>query len=206
MTAWILVGGRLALTPALSQLPKPNLVIAADGGARHAKALALEVDDWVGDFDSSDGVFVDAPRHVHPTAKDETDAELAVRIARERGASELVFIGAFGGRFDHTAALMLGGVRLARAGLSITLTSGDEWAWPLLPSSRLALDFPAGVTLSVVACADLAGLSLSGVRWPLEGANVPLGSGWTISNETAGGGVQAELKGGYALLTALWAE
>ena len=212
--AWILVGGRLVLSPALTALPRPDLVVAADGGARHAAPLGLRVDVWVGDFDSSAGVQLDAPREVHPAAKDETDAELAVRVALERGARELVFVGAFGGRFDHAAALLLGGVRLARAGLGVRLTSGDEWAWPLLPGRPLALALPPGTTLSVVACTDLAGLSLGGVRWPLAGADVPLGSGWTLSNEVGGEpgheaaapGVTASLEGGHALVTALYTE
>lgn len=203
VTAWILVGGRLIRTPALAQLPAPELVIAADGGARHAAALGVAVDVWVGDFDSSAGLTLEAPREVHPAAKDETDAELAVKMALERGAGELVFVGAFGGRFDHAAALMLGAVRLAREGQRVFLTSGDEWAWPLLAGVPVVQELPAGVTLSVVACADLVGLSLGGVRWPLAGANVPLGSGWTISNETLGGPVRAEVQGGYALVTAL---
>lgn len=207
MTAWILVGGRLVLTPALLALPSPDVVVAADGGARHAAALGVRVDAWVGDFDSSDGLVVDAPREVHPAAKDETDAELAVRVARKRGARELVVVGAFGGRFDHTAALLLGGLRLARDhGLSMVLTSGDEWAWPLLPGAGLSLNLPVGVTLSVIACSDLTGLNLSGVRWPLIGADVPLGSGWTVSNETVGGPVTASLQGGWALITALHGE
>ena len=63
---------------ALLTLPRPALVVAADGGARHAAGLGVAVDAWVGDFDSSDGVQVDAPREVHPAAKNETDAELAV--------------------------------------------------------------------------------------------------------------------------------
>ncbi|UTA50131.1 thiamine diphosphokinase [Deinococcus radiodurans] len=148
-------------------------MVAADGGARHAAALGVKVDLWVGDFDSSDGLELDAPREVHPVAKDQTDAELAVSLARRRGATELVFIGAFGGRFDHAAALLLGGVRLAREGLTVTLTSGDEWGWPLLPGRPLRLGLPAGVTLSVLACTDLGGLSLSGVRWPLTGQTFP---------------------------------
>lgn len=203
MIAWILVGGRLALTPALALLPFPDLVIAADGGARHAAALGVRVDAWVGDFDSSAGLRVDAPRDVHPAAKDETDAELAVSIARERGATRLVFVGAFGGRFDHTAALMLGAIRLTQSGLDSLLTSGDEWAWPLIAASPRTLELPPGTTLSVIACADLQGLSLQGVRWPLHLATIPLGSGRTVSNEVQAGQVTASLEGGYALLTAL---
>lgn len=203
MTAWILVGGRLVRTPALAALPRPALVVAADGGARHAAALGVRVDAWVGDFDSSQGVHVDAPREVHPAAKDQTDAELAARVALARGARELVFVGAFGGRFDHAAALMLGGLRLVREGYAVTLTSGDEWAWPLLPGAPLVRSLEAGVTLSVLAVADLRGLTLRGVHWPLEGADVPLGSGWTVSNEVVGGPVMAALAGGQALVTAL---
>ncbi|ANE43078.1 thiamine diphosphokinase [Deinococcus puniceus] len=203
MIAWILVGGRLTPTPMLAALPRPALVVAADGGARHAAALGVIVDVWVGDFDSSAGVHVDAPREVHPAAKDETDAELAVRVALQRGATALVFIGAFGGRFDHTAALMLGGIRRAREGWPVILTSGDEWGWPLLPASPVALELEANLTLSVLAFSDLRGLSLGGVRWPLSRADVPLGSGWTVSNETTGAAIRATLEDGWALVTVL---
>ena len=209
MIAWILVGGRLVDSPLLQALPRPALVVAADGGARHAALLTMwglstPVDAWVGDFDSSAGVFLDAPREVHPAAKDETDAELAIRVARERGATELVLLGAFGGRFDHALALALLAVRLTeRDGQRVTLTSGDEWGWPLTPASPLSLAMPPGATLSVLAVSDLRGLSLSGVRWPLTDADIPLGSGWTVSNEVQGGPVTASLRGGRALVTVL---
>ncbi len=200
----MLVGGRLVDSPLLAALPRPAVVVAADGGARHAALLDVRVDVWVGDFDSSAGVQVDAPREVHPAAKDETDAELAIRVARERGATELVLLGAFGGRFDHTLALALLAVRLTeREGLRVTLSSGDEWGWPLTPASPLSLEVPRGATLSVLAVTDLRGLSLDGVRWPLTDATIPLGSGWTVSNETPGGPVAASLRGGHAILTVL---
>jgi thiamine pyrophosphokinase len=126
LVAWILVGGRLTPTPALAALPRPGLVVAADGGARHAAVLGVKIDAWVGDFDSSDDLNLSLPRTVYPRAKASTDAELAVQWAREKGASELGILGAFGGRFDHTFALALGAVRLAQEGLTVTLHSGDE--------------------------------------------------------------------------------
>lgn len=203
MLAWILVGGRLLPTPALAALPRPQLVIAADGGARHAALLGVKVDAWVGDFDSSDGVQLDAPREIHPAAKDSTDAELAVQVAWQRGATELVMLGAFGGRFDHAFALALSACRLSAEGLRVTLHSGDEEGHPLLPSVPVQLGLQAGQVLSVLAASDLRGLKLTGVRWPLCGADVPLGSGWTLSNEASGGLVEAQLESGVALLTVL---
>ena len=203
MIAWILVGGRLTLTPALAALPRPQLVIAADGGARHAELLGVNIDLWLGDFDSSDGLTLNAPRQVHPAAKDSTDAELAIQVARQRGATAIVLLGAFGGRFDHAFALALGACRLAAEGLNVTLHSGDEAGYPLLPGRGVALELRSGQIFSVLAASELRGLSLRGARWPLQGADVPMGSGLIISNEAAGGVLSAELGEGVALLTVL---
>lgn len=200
MTAWILVGGRLTKTAQLSTLPRPQLVIAADGGARHAQTLNCKVDLWVGDFDSSEGLNLDVPRQAFPADKNLTDTELAVDIAKEHGIKQIVFIGAFGGRFDHSAALLLGSLRLAEEGLDVMLTSGNEWGWPLLPRQPKRLCESTGMLLSIVACSELFGLNISGVRWPLHQANVSLGSGWTISNEIQDQEVVISLRQGRALV------
>jgi thiamine pyrophosphokinase len=88
-----------------------ELVVAADAGARHAAALGLRIDAWVGDGDSMsagaiEGLVVRGATvtRVAPD-KDETDTELAVRAAVEAGASDLTIIGALGGaRVDHALA------------------------------------------------------------------------------------------------------
>jgi len=69
VNAWVLVGGRLVVTQALARLERPDLVIAADGGARHAATLGVPITTWVGDFDSSDDLTLRTPRIVHPRAK-----------------------------------------------------------------------------------------------------------------------------------------
>ena len=85
-----------------------DLVVAADGGARHATTLGLRLDRWVGDGDSIDpgdlaalaaaGVRVDRVAR----EKDASDTELAVLAAIEAGADELTIIGGLGGvRVDH---------------------------------------------------------------------------------------------------------
>ncbi len=203
---WILVGGELHGTVELRRrrAERPDLVIAADGGIRHAGLLGVRPDLWVGDFDSSDlhdPRFADIPREPVPRAKDFTDAELALRVATERGATHVTFWGAFGGRVDHTLALALLAVR---TGPHVELHGGDQSALPLVAGQDTIFPTFPGQVLSVVALDDLAGLSLAGVRWPLRDADVPVGSGWTLSNEATGVAVRAEVQSGRALLVRHW--
>ena len=79
------------------------LVIAADGGARHAGPLGLRAAIWVGDGDSVDPAELEhlaadgADIRRVDAAKDESDTELALLAALERGADEIVILGALGG-------------------------------------------------------------------------------------------------------------
>jgi thiamine pyrophosphokinase len=88
-----------------------GFVIAADGGARHASALEVDIDVWVGDGDSLDAAHMTAleaagvPMFRAPRDKDESDTELAVREAIARGATGVVIVGGLGGqRVDHSLA------------------------------------------------------------------------------------------------------
>ena len=202
----ILLGGDCHPTAPLRALLSGVRTIAADGGMRHAAPLGLQPELWVGDFDSTDPAllehYADVPRDTHPTAKDATDGAIALRAALDRGATRIVVIGAFGGpRLDHALGTLTLAVATSERGASVTLTDGRQWGHPLLPDRPLAL--PAeepGATLSVIGLSDLAGLTLSGVRWPLEQASVPFGSSLTLSNAVAEGSVSASLEGGRAIV------
>jgi thiamine pyrophosphokinase len=88
-----------------------GLVVAADGGARLAGPLGVRIDRWVGDGDSlgpdalerleAAGVPIERAR----PDKDESDTELAVRVAVREGAVGIVIVGGLGGRrIDHALA------------------------------------------------------------------------------------------------------
>lgn len=200
----ILLGGSLSPTPRLSGQLAGTRVIAADSGILHAEAFRLPVELWVGDFDSTppDAMprFAHVPRETWPADKDRTDGELAADAAIARGASSLVLAGGMGGQSDHVLGHFTLGLRLARQGISTLITSGHEEAHPLLPGT-LTLDLPPQSRLSLIAFSDLEGLSLAGVRWPLDKAQVPLGSTWTLSNITEGP-VTISLEHGYAIALA----
>lgn len=195
----ILLSGPLVPTAQLKAQLAGARAIAADGGMAHAAPLGLEPELWVGDFDSSPPEllqrYAHVPRQVHPTAKDKTDGELALEAALARGARELWLLGALGGRTDQTLNHLNLALRLAEQGLRVRLSSGTEEAYPLLPG-KLRLELAPGTRLSVVGLSDLEGLSLQGVRWPLSGARVELGSSLTLSNEALGP-VGLELSKGY---------
>ena len=209
MNAWILVGGRVVNTAELRRrrVEDVHFVVAADGGIEHASTLGVMPHLWGGDFDSSEITnprFAQVPRQVANRDKDFTDAELALHHVKDRGATRVTIWGAFGGRFDHTLALVLLAVREAQGGLHVELHSGDESGVPLLPGRPLTLSGVPDQLLSILALDEVTGLEVSGVRWPLQDARVPPGSGWTVSNEVKGSQVHLRTSGGRALVLQVW--
>ncbi|MGH3148724.1 MAG: hypothetical protein ACRDTR_23330, partial [Rubrobacter sp.] len=73
---------------------RADLVVAADGGARHALEAGVVPDLVVGDMDSLGEELVQEARRRgaalerHPARKDKMDGHLAVLAARRLGASE----------------------------------------------------------------------------------------------------------------------
>lgn len=201
----ILLGGRLHLTERLQTAVAGSRFIAADGGMRHATALGVVPELWVGDFDSTpadlSGAFPDVPRQPYPAAKAQTDGEIAIEEAIRRGARRLILAGALGGeRSDHALALLLYGVRLVEQGYELLLTSGEEEAVPLIPGD-MRLDLPPGSLFSVSGFDALDGLSIINARYPLAGFHLPFGASRTISN-VAEGTVGFSLSSGRAIVLA----
>jgi thiamine pyrophosphokinase len=200
----LLLGGDLTVTPRLIAQVAGSRVIAADSGIRHASALELEPEVWVGDFDSSDAelmaLMARVPRETFPPEKDCTDGELAVELALREGATELVLVGAFGGaRADHAFLHMTMALRLAEAGTKVLLTSGNQEGVPLLVGAD-SLDYQPNTMFSVLGFTDLV-VSITGARWPLHRRSVPFGSSLTLSNFVSGS-LSLELHSGRALLVA----
>lgn len=202
----ILLGGPLAATERLERLLANTRVIAADGGMRHAASFQLAPELWVGDFDSSSAEamaeFAHVPQKPYPPQKALTDGEIAVEEALARGASRLILAGALGGeRSDHALMHLLMAISLAKQGLSLVLTSGEEEAYPLVPGKPLALDLPQGSLFSILGFSSLSGLAIAGARYPLAGFDLPFGSSRTISN-VAEGKVMLSLDSGDAIVLA----
>jgi thiamine pyrophosphokinase len=201
----VLLGGELTVTARLKRQISGARVIAADSGIRHADALGVEPELWVGDFDSSPDAlrkrYADVEQLKFPAAKAKTDGELAIEAALGRGATKIVMAGGFGGaRTDHALGNLTLMMAQAGRGCDIMMTSGNEEAWPL-GRARHRLDLPDGTLFSVIAFDALKGLLLEGARWPLDNADVEFGSSLTVSNEV-NGKLSASVKAGKAAILA----
>ena len=204
-TFTILLGGTLTVTERLLGAVAGSRVIAADSGMRHAAALGLVPELWVGDFDSAPEALLaawpDVERQPYPARKAATDGEIAVQEALERGARRLLLLGALGGeRSDHALQHFTQALSLKAEGHEVLLSSGDEEAIALLPGEA-RLDLPPGSLFSVVGFSDLRGLTIDGARYPLADFSLPFGSSRTISN-VAEGPVRLVLETGRAIVLA----
>jgi thiamine pyrophosphokinase len=198
----ILLGGHVKPTRRLKNQITQARVIAADSGIAHCEALGLLPELWVGDFDSSSPAlqaqYLNIPRQTFDVEKDATDGELAIAEAMRRGATELILVGGCGGQLDHTLAHAGFVVALTRRGMDAFMTSGDEEAYALVDELQFN-DIAKGTRISVAPMTDLKALSISGVKWPLQSRDVPIGAALTLSNVVAGP-VKLALRFGAALV------
>jgi thiamine pyrophosphokinase len=165
-----------------------SLVIAADGGARHAAPLGLPLHQVVGDFDSLSAADADELEAAgvtiarFPTNKDATDTELALLAALDAGATEVTLLCTWGGRSDHaigTLALLAH----PRCGSAAVVILDEQTRTQLVRSgAAITLRGAAGRNISITPWGRDATVSATGVRWPLNAAVLVAGSTRGISN------------------------
>lgn len=181
----ILLGGDVKPTKRLQGQLRGVRVIAADSGMRHAATLGLTPELWVGDFDSASpelvSKFRNLPRQEFPAEKDATDGDLAISEAFRRGATEIMLIGSFGNQFDHVFAHAAMLLAMAKREIACFMSSGDEEAHALSWETEFK-DLPVGTRLSIIPMSDIKGLTITGVKWPLNNQSIPFGSTRTLSN------------------------
>jgi len=173
-----------------------RIVIAADGGARHAASLEVAIDLWVGDGDSIDGAALAAlaaagvPLERSRPDKDESDTELAIAAAIRLGADGIVIVGALGGpRIDHALA-NLGLLALPRlAGRPATLLDAHSRIGLIRAPGpggepvEHPLPGPLGGLVSLLPMgAGVEGVTTRGLAYPLLDEALPAGPARGLSN------------------------
>jgi thiamine pyrophosphokinase len=183
---------------------RADLVIAADSGLAHARALGIRVDLVVGDLDSVDPAELAAAEAAgavverHPTAKDATDLELALDAALERGATSVHVVGVGGGRLDH----FLGNVQLLASARysSARVDAYVGGAHVVVVHDRVELERGRGGMCSLLPFGGAAvGVVTEGLRFPLRHETLAPGTTRGVSNEFLGARATVSLDSGVLL-------
>lgn len=164
-----------------------DLVIAADKGLERARALGVEPDLLIGDFDST-GYVPDFPEKITlQVRKDDTDTAHAMEVAYAKGYREFIIYGALGGKLDHTFATIQQSAGYEAQGASVLMIGNDHIAKVITSSETIT--FPASYKgrISIFSLSDQSeGVTIAGLDYGLESGTltrmIPLG----VSNEFIG--------------------
>ncbi len=202
-TAFIYTGGTVFEEYVIEKPEKGDLVIAADAGYLTAKKMGVTPDILLGDFDTL-GVE-NIPEGIEclrvPTEKNDTDTQLAVQVAAERGVWEIVIVGGLSGRVDHTLSILaiLEDLWERKAGrIYATLTDGKNRV-RFIRSSGTILPRSQYRFFSLIAADEtVKGITLEGCKYPLKNGRISRRNQWAVSNEITGNCAIVEISRGGA--------
>jgi thiamine pyrophosphokinase len=166
-----------------------DLIIAADGGARHCNRLGLRPDYLIGDFDSlpAEELLVFAHNGAklirHPAQKDYTDLELALLHARSAGVAQILVFGGLGARWDQTLANLLLPASTDLLNIHIHLIDGKQEMTMLRSGEKFTIHGDPGDTVSLIPISgDAYGVSTQGLEYPLDDETLHMGATRGVSN------------------------
>ncbi|MFI3213100.1 MAG: thiamine diphosphokinase [Eubacteriales bacterium] len=200
----------------VSEIPikEGDYVIAVDGGYMYCKVLGIQPDLIIGDFDSvEEKEMAEIESFIEsgttkiislPREKDDTDMLAALRYGLEKGFREFCIYAACGGRLEHTIAniqclnflkeqkakgyLMDGtGMVLVAKNESITFQKSMEGFFSM---------FSLGETAK--------GVSVTGMKYELDGATFTNAFPIGISNEFIGEAAKITVEEGTVVMILSW--
>ena len=201
MKAFIYTGGAVTEKNISERPGEDDLVIAADSGYRNAKKMGVVPNLLLGDFDSlnqSEKLPEDLEILQVPAEKDDTDTQLAVKVALERGAKQLVIIGGLDGRLDHTLSNLAILEDLASKHISGVITNGQNRVRFIRDNGVILMR--DGFRYFSILAADpvVKGVSVDGCKYPLKKAKLLRTNQYAVSNEIIGNCALIEIKKGGA--------
>lgn len=206
----IITGGHIDDVFALDCLKKNiyDCMIAADSGMNFLYRNRIVPDVIAGDFDSVEDESLDEFSGLEEVEvlrlnpiKDDTDTEFVIREAIRRGAKNITILGATGTRLDHVLAnIHLLGIGLEE-GVSIELIDKHNRIRMIQDSVEIRKDEQFGDYISILPVnGDAKGVTLEGMKYPLQDADVKSFSSLGVSNEITAEKARISVKEGILLV------
>lgn len=228
MKVLIITGGNIDDDFAFSFLSDKiyDEVIAVDGGLAFADRAQLVLQNFklthlVGDFDTITADILEKYMHredicVHQYVpeKDYTDTDIAVKLAielvtpdvtcylensKENDKSIIHILGGTGTRLDHVMANLQMLKNIMKAGVEGAVIDANNYIEMIQGNRELNRLEVFGKYMSLIpATMELNGITLRGVKYPLENARTAFGESLCVSNEIVEDEAYIEIKEGIA--------
>lgn len=183
----IFSGGTLDVW-ALDEIQPHDLLVGADRGALFLIAHGFRPHIVLGDFDSVTPSQLDDIRQQSETVqmvdaieKDWTDTEMAFNWALDQRPAEIVMVGAFGTRLDHSLA----NIHLLRKGLQLGVRCKivDAHNEVCLINRHVRVAKKQFTYCSLLPLSmEVSGVTLKGFQYPLQQARLSIGQSLGVSN------------------------
>ena len=167
-------------------------VIAADSGYDTALKLGAHVDMLVGDMDSVSTIPDGVEIYRVKAEKDDTDTMLAISIAKQKGADEIILVGGGGGRLDHLLSNIFMLESLTDENIKAKMYDGVNEVF-VLYNGEVKLKNNGGY-FGLIALDDST-VSATGCKYPLNEALLKRTLPYAVSNEIVDDSVVLTVKG-----------
>lgn len=177
--------------PELKRLLRADdFIIACDAGYHNCERLGCKPNVIVGDFDSAPcPVQENDDIVVLPHVKDDTDTEYAAKLASQKGFTEVLLLGALGGkRLEHTLSNLCTGLGLEQRGVRAALQDERSRITFVMPGESRRYQKEDFFYFSAFPMEGTAeGVCESGSFYELDDAVLTAGYPLGVSNEYAAG-------------------
>lgn len=207
MHALILCNGQPPSVELLEECAEAaDLVICCDGAAEYTLQMGVRIDVLAGDFDSLGKDRAEEVRKMtgcefleFPIRKDQTDAQIAMEYAIERGAKQLTILGALGMRFDHALSNVMLLIHAAKLGTQAVVR--DEMHQIYATCTNVAVEGKIGDSLSVIPLGINSRIRLtSGLEYTMYDTDLMLGDTLSMSNRFDRETAYVEVADGWILV------
>lgn len=202
--AWLITNhAPMDIASCYSFIPTTDDVIAVDKGLEKVHELGLVPRVIIGDFDSLNEdllqSYTEVPIIRHPSAKNETDTELALAwcLAQQMYA-EVIICNDLQGRWDHSLALLQNLLYAHEQGIPCRIESKDQVIRIICGNARIK--GKPGDLLSLIAiCSEAVFAHSRGLLYPLEHLVLQPQLSRGISNEFVAASAELQLEKGLVL-------
>ena len=183
-------------------------IIVCDRGLEALYQLKIIPNHVVGDFDSVSSEVLEFYKkqtqiifHTYHPEKDNTDTDIALKLAIGLKSSEITIMGALGRRMDHAIANIHILKDALEANIPCQIIDEHNRIYLINKEMTLEKDKVYGKYISLIPLtSEVKDLTLTGFKYPLNNYDLPIGTSLGVSNEIVENIAQIKMKKGILIV------